>query len=168
METFASQARAFAYALAVHLALILLVWFGIDWLLPARDTAAAGEPVQATLRVSASDLKRAQAAIAKAAKQMEEAAPKPQPVPEPVPQDSPTPPQPKPQQQLDRPDTVDQQAISRLAVEPPPQPAAQEQEQRQRQEQAELTEEIERQQEAERRQRLLAYQDVRRQREAAE
>jgi colicin import membrane protein len=169
METFASQARAFAYALAIHLALILLVWFGVDWLLPPRDAAAAGEPVQATMRVSSADLKRAQAEIAKVTRRMqEEAAPKPQPVPEPAPQDSPTPPQPKPQEQLDRPDTVDQQAISRLAVEPPPQPAAQEQEQRNRQEQAELTEEIERQKDAEHRQRLLAYQDIKRQREAAE
>jgi len=168
MESFASQARAFAYALAVHVVLILLVWFGIDWLLPPREAAAAGEPVQATLRVSDADLKRAKAAIAKVEKQVEEAAPKPQPVPEPAPQVSPTPPQPKPQEQLDRPDTVDQQAISRLAVEQPPEPAAQEQEQRRRQEQAELTEDIERQQEAERRQRLLAYQEVRKQREAAE
>jgi colicin import membrane protein len=167
MESFASQARAFAYALAVHVALILLVWFGIDWLLPARDAAAAGEPVQATLRVSSADLKKAQAEIAKVEK-AQEAAPKPQPVPEPAPQMSPTPPQPKPQEQLDRPDTVDQQAISRLAPEPPPEPVAQEQEQRQRQEQAELTEDIARQQEVERRQRLLAYQEVRRQREAAE
>ena len=168
MESFASQARAFAYALAVHVALILLVWFGIDWLLPPRDAVAAGEPVQATLRVSSADLKRARAEIAKAEKKVEEAAPKPQPVPEPAPQISPTPPQPKPQEQLDRPDTVDQQAISHLATEPPPKPVAQEQEQRQRQEQAELTQDVETQQEAERRQRLLAYQEVRRQREAAE
>jgi colicin import membrane protein len=98
----------------------------------------------------------------------QEAAPKPQPIPEPVPQLSPTPPQPKPQEQLDRPDTVDQQAISRLATEPPPQPVAHEQEQRQRQEQAELTQDVETQKEAERRQRLLAYQDIKRQREAAE
>src|SRR5207253_1768024 len=97
MESFASQARAFAYALAVHAVLILLVWFGLDWLLPARDAAAAGEPVQATLRVSSADLKRAKAAIAKVETQAEEAAPKPQPVPEPAPQLSPTPPQPKPQ-----------------------------------------------------------------------
>ena len=169
MESFASQARAFAYALAVHVALILLVWFGIDWLLPPRDAVAAGEPVQATLRVSSADLARARKEIAKVEKRLEEeAAPKPQPVPEPVPQQSPTPPQPKPQEQLDRPDTVDQQAISHLATEPPPEPAAQEQEQRTRQEQAELTEDIERQKEAEHRQRLLAYQEVRRQREAAE
>jgi colicin import membrane protein len=168
MESFASQTRAFIYSLAVHALLVLLVWFGVDWLLPERDANAAGEPVQATLKVSASELKAAKAAIAKAEKKIEEAAPKPQPKPEPAPQDSPTPPQPRPQEQLDRPDTVDQQAISHLADQPPPQPAPEEQEERHRQEQAELTEDIAKQQEAERRQRLLAYQEVRREREAAE
>lgn len=165
MESFSDQARAFALAVAVHVALILLVWFGIDWLLPEREAVAAGEPVQASLRVSAKELQRAKAAIAKASEQM--AAPKPQPIPEPKPQDSPVKPQPKPQAPLDRPDTVDQQAISRLAVEPPPTPATQEQQRRQRQEQVDLTEDIERQQEVERKQRLLAYEDVKRQREAA-
>ena len=124
MESFASQTRAFLYSLAIHAALIALVWFGIDWLLPPRDAAAAGEPVQATLKVSDSDLKAARKAIAKAEKQMQEqAAPPPQPIPEPKPQTSPVPPQPKPQEQLERPDTIDQEAISRTAVEPPKQPA---------------------------------------------
>lgn len=166
METFGEQLRAFLLSLAIHAALILLVWFGIDWLLPPRDATVAGEPVQATLQVSAADLKRASAAIAKATREME-AAPKPQPVPEPAPQQSPTPPQPKPQAPLDRPDEVDQEAISALAVEPPPKPATQEQEQRTRQEQVDLTEDIERQQEVERRQRLLAYQQAQRETLAA-
>src|SRR5687767_9814494 len=100
MESFGDQARAFLLSLAIHAALILLVWFGLDWLLPSRDVAAAGEPVQATLDVSAADLKRAQAAIAKATKDME-AAPKPQPIPEPAPQDSPVEPQPTPQAPVD-------------------------------------------------------------------
>ena len=169
MESFASQSRAFLYSLAIHAALILLVWFGADWMFANREAAAAGEPVQASLRVSAADLKSAKAAIEKAEKQLEEAAPKVQQVrPEPRPQDSPVPPQPKPQEQLDRPDTVDQQAISRLAVEPPQQPAVEEQVAKQRQEQAELTEDIAKQQEAERKQRLLAYQEARKEREAAE
>ena len=169
MESFASQTRAFLYSLAVHAALILLVWFGIDWLLPEPEAAAAGQPVEATLRVSDAELAAARKAIAKAqAKMQEEAAPKPQPVPEAKPQTSPTPPQPKPQEQLDKPDTVDQQAISHLATEPPPEPAQHEQQQRSRQEQAELTEDIAKQQEAERKQRLLAYQEVRKEREAAE
>ena len=170
MESFASQSRAFVYSLAIHVALVLLVWFGVDWLLPPRDAAAAGEPVQATLKVSDRELQAAKKAIARAEKKMaEDVAPKSQQVqPEPRPQDSPTPPQPKPQEQLDRPDVVDQQAISRTAVEPSKEPAPDEQERRQKQEQAELTEEIEKQQEAERKQRLLAYQEVRKQREAAE
>jgi colicin import membrane protein len=169
MESFASQTRAFLYSLAIHVALILVVWFGVDWLFPPSDANAAGEPVQATLKVSDKELQAARRAIEKAEKKVVEEAPKSQQVrPEPRPQDSPVPPQPKPQEQLARPDTVDQQAISRAAVEPPKVPAPQEQQQRQRQEQAELTEDIARQQEAERKQRLLAYQEVRQQREAAE
>jgi len=119
--------------------------------------------------VSDKELQAARRAIEMAEKKIVEEAPKSQQVrPEPRPQDSPVPPQPKPQEQLDRPDTVDQQAISRTAVEPPKEPAPKEQEQRQKQEQAELTEDIAKQQEAERKQRLLAYQEVRKLREAAE
>jgi colicin import membrane protein len=167
METFGSQARAFALALALHIGLALLLWLGVDWLLPRRDAVAAGEPVKASLKVSDSELKRARAAMAKAQK-AEDAAPKPQPKPEPRPQESPTPVQPMAQKPLDRPDTENQQAISRLAEEPPPVPAPREQEQRTRQEQVDLTEDIERQQEVERRQRLLALQEIQRQRQAAE
>ena len=169
MESFASQTRAFLYSLAIHVALILVVWFGVDWLFPPSDANAAGEPVHATLKVSDKELQAARRAIEKAEKKIVDEAPKSQQVrPEPRPQDSPVPPQPKPQEQLARPDTVDQQAISRTAVEPPKEPAPQEQQQRQHQEQAELTEDIAKQQEAERKQRLLAYQEVRKQREAAE
>jgi colicin import membrane protein len=169
MESFASQTRAFLYSLAIHVALLLVVWFGVDWLFPPSEANAAGEPVQATLKVSDQELQAARRAIEKAEKKIVEQAPKSQQVrPEPRPQDSPVPPQPKPQEQLDRPDTVDQQAISRTAVEPPKVPVQQEQQQRQRQDQAELTEDIAKQQEAERKQRLLAYQEVRKQREAAE
>ena len=167
METFASQARAFLLALALHAALLLLMWLGVDWLLPRSEAVAAGEPVKATLKVSDRDRKRAQAAMAKAQK-AEEAAPPKQPVAQRQPQDSPTPLQPKAQKPLDRPDTENQQAISRLAEEPPPVPAPREQEQRTRQEQVDLTEDIERQQEVERRQRLLALQEIQRQRQAAE
>jgi colicin import membrane protein len=166
METFASQARAFLYSLAIHAALVLLVWLGVDWLLPTREVQSAGEPVKAELRVSAKELKAAKAAIAAVEKKLQ-SAPTQQVQPEPAPQDSVTPPQPKPQEQLDRPDTVDQEAISREATQPPPQPALEEQEERRRQEQAELTQEIERQKLVEERQRLLAYEAAKREREAA-
>jgi colicin import membrane protein len=166
METFASQARAFLYSLAIHAALVLMVWLGVDWLLPEREVQASGEPVKAELRVSAKDLKAAKAAIAAVEKKLQEA-PAQQVRPEPAPQDSVTPPQPKPQEQLDRPDTVDQEAISREATQPPPQPALEEQQERHRQEQAELTQEIERQKLVEEKQRLLAYEEIKRQREAA-
>jgi colicin import membrane protein len=168
MESFGDQTRALLLSVAVHAALILLVWFGIDWLLPERDAIAAGEPVQATLKVSDAELKQARAAMAKAEQAEEAEAPKPQPVPEPRPQDSPVKPQPTPQAPLDRPDTVDQQAISRNAEQPPEKPETQEQERRTRQEQVDLTQDIERQQEVERRQRLAALQEIQRQRAAAE
>jgi colicin import membrane protein len=168
METFGDQVRSFVLAVALHIGLILLLWFGVDWLLPAREAAAAGEPIQATLRVSDNDLKRARSAMQKALKSPTEAAPKPQPKPTPQPQDSPTPLQPTPQAPLDRPDTVDQEAISHLAEEPPKQPATQEQERRQRQEQVDLTQDIERQQEVERRQRMAQLQEIQRERIAAE
>ena len=167
MESFGDQVRSFVLALALHVVLVLLLWFGMDWLLPARDAVAAGEPVKASLKISDADRKRAQSAMDKARKELE-AAPKPQPVAERRPQDSPAPLQPTPQKPLDRPDTESQQAISKLAQEPPPEPAVREQEQRTRQEQVDLTEDIERQQEVERRQRLLALQEIQRQRQAAE
>lgn len=149
--------------------LLLIVWLGADWLFPTRESPPAGQPGTATLKVSDRELQAARKAIAKAEKQLDEAAPKTQQVqPEPPPQDSPVPPQPKPREQLGRPDQVDQEAISRATVDPPKKPAQQEQELRQRQEQAEFTQKIERQQEAERKQRLLIYQEVRKAREAAE
>jgi len=173
MESTADQVRSFALSVLMHGFLVLLVWFGIDWIFPPHDVQAAGEPLQATLMVSQADLQKAQAAIAKAAK-VEAAAPKPQPKPqpkpEPRPQDSPTPPQMKPQEQLAHPDTEVQPAVSRFATQPPPPvPVDKEQERKQKQEQAELTADIAKQQEAERRQRLMAQmQDLQQQRKEAE
>ena len=66
MESFADQFRAFFLALGCHALVILLVWLGFDWLLPQREISAAGEPIRATLQVSAADLRRAEAAIEKA------------------------------------------------------------------------------------------------------
>jgi colicin import membrane protein len=174
MESTGDQVRSFALSVLMHAFVVLMVWFGIDWLFPPHDVQAAGEPLQATLRVSQADLQKARAAIDKAAK-AEEAAPKPkpqppQPKPEPRPQDSPTPPQLKPQEQLARPDEEVQPAVSRLATKPPPpEPVDHEQERKQKQEQAELTEDVAKQQEAERRQRLRQQMlDIQKQREEAE
>lgn len=172
MESSSDQLRAFALALALHLAMIGLLWWSGYLTLPRQDSSAAGEPIQATLRVSADDLKRAEAAIASSPKPVpptpEEAAPPPQPIPEPEPQVSETPPQPAPQAPPERPDTVDQERISRLAQEQADQLALQEQEERRRQEQVDLTEDIVRQRIAERRQRLREQLEaVQKEREAA-
>lgn len=171
MESFADQLRAFVFALVLHLLLIGLIWVSAYLVFPHAETAAAGEPIQATLQISAADIRRAKAAIAAAPKPVEPArpvaAPPPQPIPEPSPQTSDTPLQMSPQAPQDRPDTVDQERISRLAEQQAEQLALEEQEERRRQEQVELTEDIERQQLAERRQRLREYQEIIREREAA-
>ena len=172
MESFADRARAFALALAFHLALIGLIWWSAWWILPQHDSSAAGEPVRATLQVSAADIRRAKAAIKAAPKPVKpaekQASPPPQPVPEPKPQTSDTPVQMTAQAPQDRPDTVDQEKISRLAQEQADKLALQEQEERKRQEQVDLTEAVKRQQEVERKQRLREQLEaVTREREAA-
>ena len=171
MESATDQIRSFLLAVGLHIGLIALIWFSAYWVLPINDSAAAGEPIKATLRVSAADIRRAQAAIKASPRPVipePTKAPPPQPVPEPRPQESPTPPQPVAQAPQDRPDTVDQQRISKLAVEQADQLALQEQEERHRQDQIDLTEDVSRQQLAERRQRLREYELVQKQREAAE
>ena len=151
MESRADQIRAFTFALLLHAGAIFLLWLSARWIWPVSDASAAGEPIQATLMVSAADIKRAQKAI-KASPAP--AAVKPtQPVPVKNPQTSDTPLQAKPQAPQDRPDTVDQAAASRVAP-PTPDPALQEQKARARQAQVDLTEDIARQREAESRQRL--------------
>jgi colicin import membrane protein len=169
MESFGDQFRAFALALLFHLALIALIWWSAYWVFPQLDSAAAGEPIKATLQVSAEDIRKVKAAIKASPKPVKPdlAAPPPQPVPEPRPQTSDTPVQMTPQAPQDRPDTVDQQRISKLAQEQADQLALQEQEERRRQEQVDLTEDITRQQLAERKQRLREYQEIVAQREAA-
>ena len=171
MESFADQIRAFALALVFHLVLIGLIWWSAFWILPQHDTSAAGEPIRATLRVSAADIRRANAAIKaspKPEKPAETATPPPQPLPAPLPQTSDTPLQMTPQAPQDRPDTIDQQRISRLAQEQADQQTLAEQEERRRQEQVDLTEDIDRQRIAERRQRLREqYEAITLEREAA-
>jgi colicin import membrane protein len=172
MESSSDRARAFALALSLHIGLLLLIWASASWFLPRSDEAAAGEPIQATLQMSAADLRRAARAVAEAQKApptpKPPEAPKPQPVPEPKPQVADTPPQPVPQERLDKPDTVDQQAISKLAEQPADKPAPEEQEQKNRQAQVDLTDQQIRQRIAERRQQLRAQlEDIQRERDAA-
>ena len=172
MESATDQIRSFLLAVGLHIGLIALIWFSAYGVLPINDSAAAGEPIKATLRASTSDIRRAQAAIKSSPTPTPTPpepvrTPPPQPVPEPRPQVSPTPPQPIAQAPQDRPDTVDQQRVSK-AAEQADQLALQEQAERHRQDQIDLTEDVSRQQLAERRQRLREYELVQKQREAAE
>ncbi|MFT3806860.1 protein TolA [Arenimonas sp.] len=168
METRADQTRALLLTLLLHAVGIVLVWLSSSWFWSSRADAAAGEPITASLEISSADLRRAEQSIADAAKAArEEQSAKPQPNPSPSPQDSDTPLQPKPQAPQDQPDTVDQQAIDRLAIEKA-EKLQREQEERTRQEQVDLTEDIERQQEVERRQRAREQLEaIRREREQA-
>lgn len=168
MDSSADQARAMTLAVLFHLVLIGLLWLSAYWVRPLRETSAAGEPIQASLQVSAADLRRARAAMKAQPAPTPEPPPAPQPLPSPQPETAQTPLQPLPQAPQVKPDTVDQQKISRLATEQADQAALQEQEERHRQEQVDLTEDQARQDEVERRQRLREQLDaVRLEREAA-
>jgi len=152
----AEQNTALALTLLLHAGFLLLVFLSAKWIPERSELPAAGEPVLATLLVSSADVARATAAVAAAqSKPQPEPEPQaPQPTPENNPQNSDEPLQMTPQEQLVKPDTVDQQAVSRLAQEQAEQQALEEQERRQRQDQIDLTEDIARAQEAERRQRI--------------
>jgi colicin import membrane protein len=153
-------------SIGLHVVVALLAWLAAFWTWKPPPEPAAGEPIGATLVVSPADTRRAEQLIASAQKAPPRT-PEPQPLPEPHPQQSPTPIQPTPQAPVEHPDTVEQEAVVRNAVDPDEQ-ARQEQEARHRQEQVDLTQDIARQQEVERRQRLQAQIDaIRREREQA-
>jgi colicin import membrane protein len=172
MASTSNDRTAFALSLGLHVVLLLAIWASASWMLPVQDEPAAGEPIQATLQLSAADLRRARQAIAAAEKAVPApeppAAPAPQPKPVEKPQIADTPPQPVAQERLDKPDTEDQEEISKLAVQPPVTPKPVEQEARNRQDQVDLTEDQVRQRIAERRQQLRAQmEEIQRERELA-
>jgi colicin import membrane protein len=170
MASTSNDRSAFALSLGLHVALLLAIWASASWILPVPDEPAAGEPIQATLQLSAADLRRARQAIAAVEKATPEppAAPAPQPVPVPKPQVADTPPQPLPQERLDKPDTEEQEEVSKLAEQPAEKPQP-EQEARHRQDQVDLTEDEVRQRIAERRQQLRAQmEEIQRERALAE
>ena len=158
MESLADRARAFALAVGLHALLIALIWLSAFWILPRRDTTAVGESIQASLQVSAADIRQAKAAIKAAAKPIAPepvaVSPPPQPLPEPKPETSDQAQQVVPQAPQEKPDTVDQQRVTRMAPEPSDQKAPQEE--RVQQEQVDMTVEMIRRRIAERRQRLHA------------
>ncbi len=147
------------FSVCLHLGMLLT--FFISGLLPNKTTVteAKGEPVQASVMISAADIRRAQKAISES-----EAAPPPkpaqaiQPTPEPNPQTSDTPLQMQAQEQVIQPDTEDQESINKLALQETQQKLLAEQEARRRQAQIDLTDDVEKQEAAERKQRLREQQ----------
>lgn len=149
----------FIIAVCLHAAL-LFVFIVSGWL---SETAvmpeAKGEPVQASVMISAADIKRAQKSIRDS-----EAAPPPRPAPpvqsqpEPNPQTAETPQQMQAQAPVINPDNEDQQSISKLAIEETEEKIIAEREARRRQAQIDLTDDVVKQQQAENKQRLREQQ----------
>lgn len=145
----------FIVAIGLH-AMVLLV-FVLSGLISstAVKPEAKGEPVQASVMISAADIKRVQKSIRES-----EAAPPPKPspaiqqTPEPSPQTAETPQQMQAQAPVIDPDSVDQDRISKLAIQQTEEKIVAEREARQRQAQIDLTEEIKKQEQAENKQRL--------------
>lgn len=161
--------RPVLMALGLHLALVVILLLAGWWQPAPQVVSVAGPVVEASLVVSPADVAAAERAMQEAPKPaVEEAAPPPQPLPAPRPEISPEQVQPAPQEQLPEPDTVDQEAVARLALEQQQAKEREEQEARRRQEQIDLTER-EKQAETERRQRLREQLEaVRKEREDAE
>ncbi|MGH8108835.1 MAG: cell envelope integrity protein TolA [Arenimonas sp.] len=149
----------FIIAIGMHAALLLI--FFLSGLISSTAVLpeAKGEPVQASVMISAADIKRAEKSIRES-----EAAPPPkpsqavQPTPEPRPQTAETPQQMQAQAPVINPDTQDQQRINKLAVQQSDEKIVAEQEARRRQAQIDLTEEIKKQEQAENKQRLREQQ----------
>lgn len=149
----------FVIAVCLHAGLMLVFilsgWLSTTAVLPE----AKGEPVVASVMISAADIKRAQKSIREA-----EAAPPPkpaqaiQPKPEPNPQTSETPQQMQAQAPVINPDSEDQERINKLAVQQTEEQIVAEREERRRQAQIDLTDDVEKQQMAERKQRLREQQ----------
>ncbi|MBW8366684.1 MAG: protein TolA, partial [Arenimonas sp.] len=161
--------RPVLMALGLHAALVMIRLLAGWWQPAPQVVAVAGPGGEASRVVSPAAIRAAEKAMEDAPKPaVEEAAPPPQPLPAPQPEVSPEEVQPTPQEQPPEPDTVDQEAVARLALEQQQAKEKQEQEARVRQEQIDLTER-ERVAEAERKQRLREQLDaVRKEREAAE
>ena len=161
--------RPVLMALGLHAGLVAILLFAGWWQPAPKVVSVAGPVVEASLVVSPSDVVAAERAMQEAPKpEVEEAAPPPQPLPAPEPEISPEEIQPTPQEMPPEPDTVDQEAVARLALEQEQSREREEQEARIRQEQVDLTER-ERVAEAERKQRLREQLDaVRKEREAAQ
>lgn len=151
--------QALLFTVALHAGLLGLVWLASVWVLPSREQAASGEPVQASLSFSAEDLARARKAVAEAA------AERPQPKPEPRPQTSLEPLQETAQDWVDQPDDSVQEQVERNAALPSE--SLREQERKRKQGQVELTEDVKKAEAEESRQRLIRQQLAQVQKERA-
>ncbi|MCD9032648.1 cell envelope integrity protein TolA [Luteimonas sp. Y-2-2-4F] len=171
----AETVRAVLLALGLHVLLILMLVFGLDWT-RSRAEPAFGSPVSADI-IDPDALSAAQQrALAADPEPLpdppappeplptpepepepveQETAPPPQPLPAPVPEDAPVEPQREAQERIPDPDTVDQDAARQDAESELT--AQREQEERRRQEQIDLTER-QRQEEAEQKRRLAQQQ----------
>jgi colicin import membrane protein len=162
-ETRADTAQAILYAVALHVALVVLVVMGMWWTRTHSVVSAAGEPVEADIvdaNALSAPMQRALRSRPVTAPPMEAATPPPQPIPEPRPEDAPVQQQVKAQEPVPVPDTIDQERVDRDALSA--QTREREQEEKRRQEQIDLTER-ERQDEAEKRQRLARQAELQRQ-----
>lgn len=153
LETFGDKLRALAMALAVHVLCVLLVFVGLSFTHEARPVSVAGPVLEATLVTLTPPPK---ASIPR---------PRPQPVrpPPPKPEPAPVVPEIAPPVPPRAEDTIDQEAVDRMAIQRAE--AEREQEERRKREQ-ELLEEEERIAAAER-ERQQQLEDIRRQREEA-
>ncbi|MEO6173067.1 MAG: cell envelope integrity protein TolA [Arenimonas sp.] len=149
----------FIIAIGLHAMVILI--FVLSGLLSTTAVMqeAKGEPVQASVMISAADIKRMQKSIRES-----EAAPpvKPspaiQPTPEPNPQTAETPQQMQAQAPVIDPDSVDQDRIDKLAIQQTEEKIIAEREARRVQAQVDLTDDVKKQEQAENKQRLREQQ----------
>ncbi len=145
------------FIIAIGLHALVLLMFILSGLISTTVVSpeSKGEPVQASVMISAADIKRAQKSI-----QESEAAPPPKPaeavqsVPEPSPQTAETPQQNQAQAPVIDPDSVDQDRINKLAIQESEEKILTEQEARRRQAQIDLTDDVLKQEQAENKQRL--------------
>lgn len=183
MESTGDKIRALVLALALHIGLVSVLFFGLWWTRPPQQLSVAGPVIEAVLvtdpGVGHSNPRPAPSQPAPAPKPEptapEPQAPAPQPEPASAPQQAEIPPQPQAQAPVPKPDTREQERVARLAQQQAEAKAREEAIERHRQEQilleqqalkveAERRERLRR--EAEERDRKLA--EIRKQREAAE
>ena len=162
-ETRADTARAVTFALLLHAALFVLLFFGLWWTRSPESLSVAGSPVSAEI-TAASDLSAAvRRSLAEQPEPLpsppepvqEAVVPPPQPEPEPRPEEEVVAPQPVAQERVPDPAPIEQEKVDRNAISD--ETRQREQEEKRRQEQIDLTER-KRQQESEQKYRLAQQQ----------